>query len=212
MTPGYVSLLFFFIMCILMATDWKPLIAPAIRSGHAFIFLVAVGCALLFPLWIAPFDGYPQVRIHAAACLLLAVAVKWSLGVKGLRSYMFFCSLMLGIVWGTARSLYSYESMFYWLSPTWDAPLLGGLLCGAFASDVKQQLGLIGLGAAVEEIVAATFREGSLRIDIGALYWWDGVSIALASAIAITLVMKAIRRTLIKLGASWLGLKGGGSS
>ncbi|MFF2887614.1 hypothetical protein [Paenibacillus sp. NPDC057967] len=214
MIPGYISVLLLLIVSILWATGWKDVFAPHMRTGWTVTITLAIAALLIFPLWSSPFSSEPAVQIHASAWLLMAVCavLLWRSAKEGQRGYLMLCTLMLAIVWGSARSLYSHETMFYWMDPVWDMPLLAGLLCGAFTSDSRHQLVLVVWGAALGDFVEALFRDGVIQARIGSWEWWDSVTIAFCSAVAVTVLLRAGRAIGSRIGAVWLHLRGGRSS
>lgn len=216
MIPGYMSVLLMLIVFILWVTGWKQLLAPSVRTGPAIILTATIAFMLAVPIsmWISPLKSFPGFRIHAAACLLLVVSavIVWRTAQEGQRAYLVLCALMLAIVWGSAHSLYSHEAMFYWIDPSWDAPLLVGVLCGAFSSNDTHQIGIVAWGAAIGECVEAVLRSGGFEASIGSWAWWDGFVIALCTAAAVTILVRAVRVIAGKLGEAWMQMRGGRSS
>ncbi|RJE90022.1 hypothetical protein D3P07_07335 [Paenibacillus sp. 1011MAR3C5] len=214
MIPGYISVLLLLIVSILWATGWKDVFAPRMRTGWAVAVTLAIALLLMFPLWSSPLHNKPAIQIHASVWLLLTVCaiLLWRSVQDGQRGYLMLCALMLAIVWGSARSLYSHETMFYWMDPLWDMPLLAGLLCGAFTSDSRHQLVLVAWGAALGSFVEVLFRGDVIQTRIGSWEWWDSVAIACCSAVAVTVLLRAGRAIGSRIGAAWLHLRGGRSS
>ncbi len=68
------------------------------------------------------------------------------------KGYLLLCAVMIAVIWGFIRKMYSYDPIFHWVDPSWDAPLLCGMFCGAFTSQVKHQFGMIVWGAVLGEI------------------------------------------------------------
>ncbi|MBH5317978.1 hypothetical protein I6N90_09190 [Paenibacillus sp. GSMTC-2017] len=214
MIPGYFTVLLQLIMCILLVTGWKSVFAPSIRTGSFFLLILVITVLLLFPLWWMPLQDSPNVKIHAAVCFLLIVStvIIWRGGQGGSRSYLLLCILMLTLILGSVKSLYSIEAMFHWYQSSWNAPLMGGLICGAFTSDCKHQFAIIAWGTALGEGIEAVFQEGIYQVTVGTLSFWDGFWLALSIAISFTLVIKLMRAGITRLNAIWLHLKGERSS
>ncbi|MEK3881473.1 hypothetical protein [Paenibacillus sp. PL2-23] len=219
MISGYVCAIVIIIVSILWVTGWRETIAPNVSTREVLFCAGLLALAAMpLPLWFSPLPSMPDVQLHASASLLLlgGLFVISRKGFEGYRSYIGSCAIMVGMVWGSVRGLYAHETMFYVFHPDWDAPLLGGLLCGAFASERKQQFVIVTWGGALSAVVQRLL-EGSGLASIGAWPWWDGVAAALSAAVTFTIVSRAIRRCLVKLGAAgWLGwlrqLKGDKSS
>ncbi|MFD0586883.1 hypothetical protein ACFQZE_02620 [Paenibacillus sp. GCM10027627] len=210
MNAGYLTALLFLVAFILLGTGWKPLLAPSISGGYAYGLLGAIGVALFLPIWLTPFGAFADIRLHVSVCLLLAITLySWVAEQSGNRGYVLICALLIGIVWGCARSLYAQESMFYWLNPDFDAPLLAGLLCGAFVSDLKQQMILSAWGAALGKGVQVFFRDDHFQLSFGTMYDWDGIALAMVAACSLTVTLKILRQLKSKLEAAWFQLKGG---
>lgn len=214
MMPGYLCALLLFMVCILLATGWKPVLAPNIHSGWMLLLAGLTFTAFLYPIWVTPLANYPGFTIHAAVCLLLvssAIAGAVSAN-KGQFFYLILCSLMLAVVWGSTRTLYVHESVLYWLNPSLDAPLLAGVLCSVFSSDSNHQLAITIWGAAAGECMASMLQEGAFQAQIGSWTWWDGLAIAICTALALTAAGRGLRGMISKLGAVWLQQRGGRSS
>ncbi|MCR2803034.1 YphA family membrane protein [Paenibacillus soyae] len=216
MIPGYVCALLLLIVSILWATGWKAAFAPRVSTSWTIAVLGIIAILLMFPLWITPIARLAEIKIHAAVCVLLLCGSGsfWRRPAHGQRLYILSCAIMLAIVWGSARSLYSHESMFYFVHPDWDAPLLSGILCGAFTSDIRHQFSIVVWGAAVSEAVQWFLMERgtSPLYLIGEWAWWDGVAVALCAAVLFTAVSRAARTGIVKLGAVWLRQLRGGKS
>ncbi|REK77271.1 hypothetical protein [Paenibacillus paeoniae] len=214
MIPGYISVLLLLIVSILWATGWRDFLAPNIRTGWAVTVTLAIAVMLMFPIWFSPLASEPDIQIHASAVLMLAVSsiMLWRSARDGGMGYFMLCALMLAIVWGSAKSLYSHETMFYWLDPIWDMPVWGGILCSAFTSEGRNQLVLVAWGAALGDFVEALLRDGSLHASIGSLAWWDSVMIAFCSAVAATILLRIGRAVGGRISAAWFYLRGGRSS
>lgn len=215
MVPGYLCILFLFIFCILWATGWKPIFAPNVRTGWALTLTGLILCTLMVPIWITPIAKFPGFHIHASVCLLLVSSVTAVLlsAKHGQAFFLVLCAVMLAVVWGSTRSLYAHESFLHWLSPTLDAPLLAGLLCGVFTTDSNHQLAIMAWGAAIGECMAALLQEGgTFQVQIGSWAWWDGFAIAICATFALGAAGRALRGMISKLGAVWLQQRGGRSS
>src|SRR5690606_9732452 len=138
MNAGYLSLWVICCAFILIMTGWKSVIAPG-TNRRTMVLLLLLGAVLLpFPLWWAPVALLPYLQLHAAAGVLLTAGAlallrgdeEWSY-----KGYLLLSMLMIALIWGMVRKIYSFDPVFYMINPVWDAPLLGGLLCGAFTSN-----------------------------------------------------------------------------
>lgn len=214
MMPGYLCALLLFIVCILWATGWKPVLAPNVKTGWALLLAGTTIISLIYPHWITPFAKYPGFTIHGAVCLLLISSVIAGLvtAKQGQILYLLLCSSMLAVVWGSTRTLYAHESVLYWLNPSLDAPLLAGLLSSVFSSDSNHQLAITIWGAAAGESMAAILQDGAFQAQIGSWAWWDGLTIAICTAFALSAAGRMLRGMISKLGAVWLQQRGGRSS
>ncbi|GKU79562.1 hypothetical protein [Paenibacillus sp. L3-i20] len=214
MIPGYLTVLLMLNVYILFATGWKSVFAADIRTDLFFSVTAIMACSLLFPLWWAPFKDVLNLKIHGAACLLLSISaiIVWRSKESGVRGYLLLCILMLAMIMGSIKSLYSIETMFHWFESSWNASLIGGLICGIFTTEIKHQLAILTWGAALGEGLEAFFREGTYHVAIGTLSWWDGLLVALCIAVSFSLMKRVVRRGKLKLSAAWLQLKGGRSS
>lgn len=214
MNPGYMSLWIIVILIILMATGWKSFIAPDFSQRSIVLFGIGVIALLPFSIWWVPGNAYVHVELHAAAIVLLLAGLlalndseEWSY-----KGYLLLCILMIMFIWGFLRKMYSYDPVFYWIDPLWDAPLLSGILSGAFTSNAKHQFGMIAWGAALGEVLNAILQGASYTTLIGSLYWWDSFWIAIVAAMIFTLFLKVVRMVFAKLSLVLLHLKGGRSS
>ncbi|WP_444939710.1 YphA family membrane protein [Paenibacillus harenae] len=171
---------------------------------------------LLMPLWIhfRMRAGEILIHSHAAILLLLIAGIVTAKDDEGWNNklYLALCGGIVGLIWGLIRKLYSYDPVFYWLGPSWDAPLLGGVLCGLFTSNGKQQFGIIVWGAVLGEFVYAILYKGAVVTSIGTVAWWDGFLASLAAARIASLAHRAVRTTGSKISVFLLNDKGGRSS
>jgi hypothetical protein len=202
------------IMFILLATGWKPYLAPDISRRTLTVLGLILIASLPFSIWWSPLREYIQVEMHVSVCMLLVASLftykgdeEWSY-----KGYLLLCAVMIAVIWGFVRKIYSYDPVFYWLGPNWDAPMLGGLLCGAFSSSAKHQYGMIIWGAVLGECLNAILQSSGYTAYIGSLSWWDSFWIAIATARLFTLLLKLFRFSLAKLSVMLWNMKGGRSS
>nr|WP_156889583.1 hypothetical protein [Paenibacillus harenae] len=157
---------------------------------------------------------YIPIEIHVSVCMLLIASLfafkgdeEWSY-----KGYLVLCTLMIAVIWGFVRKIYSFDPVFYWLGPNWDAPMLGGLLCGAFSASSKHQYAMIIWGAVLGECLNAMLQSHGYTAFVGSLSWWDGFWIAIATARLFTLLLKLFRVSLAKLSLMLWHIRGGRSS
>lgn len=214
MNPGYMSIWIMCIMFILIATGWKPYLAPDI--SRRTMILLGIIMVVLLPLsfWWSPLPEHVQAELHVSVCLLLVISLLTCHGFEEWRykGYLILCAIMIAVIWGFIRKMYSYDPVFYWIGPSWDAPLLGGLLCGAFSSRVKHQFGMIIWGAVLGETLNAFLQSGTYTALIGSLSWWDSFWIAFATARLSSLMLRGIRIGASKLSGMLWHIRGGRSS
>lgn len=214
MNPGYMSIFIIIILFILIVTGWKPYLAPDINR-RTMVFLGAVTSLLLsVPLWWMPSPEHIQVHLHVSVCLFMLAGLLAFKGPKewSYYGYLILCTLMIAVIWGFIRKMYSYDPIFYWVDPSWDAPLLCGMFCGAFTFQVKHQFGMIVWGAMLGEMLNAVLQSGLYTAYIGSLSWWDSFWIAMAAARLFSLMLKALRYGASKLSVMLWHIKGGRSS
>ncbi|WP_456238766.1 YphA family membrane protein [Paenibacillus alkaliterrae] len=202
------------IMATLVATGWKPYVAPDISKRTIGLLGILIAVLLPSSIWWSPMPAVVQVQLHVTVCLLLLSTFFLLRGSENwsYRGYLVLCAFMIAVIWGSIRKIYIYDPVFYWLDPSWDAPIIGGLLCGAFTSEAKHQFGLIIWGAVLGECLNAVLQSGAYTAQIGSLSWWDSFWIAIASARLFSLLLKLIRMTISKLGIMLWHIKGGRSS
>ncbi|OMF35180.1 hypothetical protein BK133_10720 [Paenibacillus sp. FSL H8-0548] len=215
MNAGYMSFWIMSILFILIATGWKPYIAPDLSSWFLKV-LIGIGMLALLniPLWWSPSTGHVQVMLHATIGLLLLVSIPAFKATKDFAyiGYLMLCTLMIAAIWGFTRKIYSYDPVFYLMDPSWDAPLLAGMFCGAFTAQFKQQCGLLIWGAVLGEAFNSALQAGGYLAHIGSLAWWDSFWIAIAAARIFSLLFKTIRLSISKLNHMLLHIRGGRSS
>lgn len=214
MNPGYLSLWIIIIFSILTATGWKPYFTQDLNK-RTIVFFGALILAIQFlPLWWAPEVQYFEFQIHVNAGLLMLAAFLTIRGdeERSYKGYLILCALLIAAIWGLLRKMYSFDPVFYWIDPIWDAPLLGGVLCGAFASQAKHQFGMIVWGAVLGELLNAALQSHRHTAMIGSLAWWDSFWIAFASARLFSMLLKWLQFAMNKLQVLFWHLKGGRSS
>lgn len=215
MNAGYLSLWVVFSVFILIVTGWKPIIAPGVNRRTMMLFVVFGAALLPFSLWWTPISQLPALQVHAAIGVLLvfgAAALLTGDGEWSYKGYLVLSMLMIAAIWGMARKMYSYDPVFYVLDPMWDAPLLGGFLCGAFTSSTKQQFGILAWGAVLGEVLYAIMDSGAYLVSIGSFAWWDSFWIAAVAAFGFSMLAKALRVLLQKLGGLLPNMKDGQGS
>ena len=214
MNPGYVSIWIIIIVFILITTGWKSYLAPDIsRRTMAFLGIITV-LLLNVSLWWSPFPPQIQVQLHVSACLFILAGLMTYIDSEdwSYKGYLLLCAVMIAVIWGFIRKMYSYDPIFHWVDPRWDAPLLCGMFCGAFTSQVKQQFGMVVWGAVLGEMLNAVLQAGVYTAYIGSLSWWDSFWIAMAAARSFSLLLKTIRLGASKLSGMLWHIKGGRSS
>jgi hypothetical protein len=212
---GYMSFWIMSILFVLIATGWKPYVAPDVGQGSLRI-LIGIGMLGLFnvPLWWMPSPAYLQVMLHASVVLLVLFSLHAFTDARnwGSIGYLLLCALMVAVIWGFVRKIYSYDPVFYWISPSWDAPILAGMFCGAFTAQFKQQCALVIWGAVLGETLNTILQAGGYVGQIGSLSWWDSFWISIAAARMISLLLKAGKLGITKLNDRLLHIRGGRSS
>ncbi len=219
MNPGFISVWIVIMALILFATGWREYLAPGI-SRRTLIVLGAVSAIMLMmPLWIdihlRPGAAVTAViHIHAAIILLLLAGMVTGWGDEGWNNklYLVLCGVIVGLVWGIVRKLYSYDPVFYWLGPSWDAPILSGALCGICTSNGRQQFGVMIWGAVIGEFVYALLYKGIVMTSIGSVAWWDRFLVSLVAASLASVAHRAVRMTGSKISDLLLNYRGGRSS
>ncbi|WP_054024358.1 hypothetical protein [Bacillus sp. FJAT-28004] len=211
MNPGYMSIWIMIIMFILIVTGWKPYLAPDISRRMLSLLGIAIIALLSVSFWLKPFQGHIQVELHISICLLLVVGILGFVNKEDWSyiGYLILCTLMLAVIWGFIRKMYSFDPVFHWFDPSWDAPLLCGIFCGAFTSNVKHQFGMIVWGAVLGETLNAALQVGAYTAHIGNLAWWDSFWIAMATAMLCRMLLKSVRIGFSKLSIILWHLKGG---
>lgn len=217
LNSGFITLWIAIIAFILFCTGWKNVLAPDVSTRSLLLFAAACTAALPTSWWLQiPIEGHAAivVRMHVSTFVLMAAAFTAALGLKGLgnKGYAALCSIVIALIWGSVRQLYSFDPVFYWLDPALDAPLLGGALCGALAPGLKQQFGMLVWGSIFGELVCAMLRKSPITVSIGNLAWWDGLCIALLSSAIVGFAYRGMRAAGTKLAEMYLNNKGGSSS
>lgn len=211
MNPGYLSFLILLITAILLATGWKHVLAPDI-SWRIIGGAAAAAMLLPLPLWWSPLPEFLPIMLHAVVCagLLASTPAFRERGWTASTGYYLLFTVMLGIIWGGIRQAYSFDPVFHWINPLWDAPLLAGLLCGAFTSHARQQLAVLLWAAMLGELVHTLLHVHTAYI--GSLAWWDSFWLAAATARLFSLLIKVVYRAAARVGSLLWQLKGGRSS
>ncbi|QNK55384.1 hypothetical protein [Paenibacillus sp. PAMC21692] len=198
MIPGYVTIWLSIIIVILFATGWKPYLAPRLGTLGVIVLGIAVAIAAYTEYWWSPFsESLPTVRIHVIVAVLLAgsLLALANNANKGQRSYLMLCALMLSIIWGSIRSLYTHDPILYWLEPAWNASLFCGLLCPLFTLNIRYQCGALLWGSVLGEIICAWLDHGVYKAAVGSIQWWDSLSIAATAAFGCSLAVYGVKRS-----------------
>lgn len=214
MNPGYMSLWIIIVFLILMATGWKPSFAPDMNRRTMTILGIVIAALLPVSLWWSQPSYDVHFELHVSVSLLLFASLLTYKGDEELsyKGYLVLCTIMIAAIWGFIRKMYSLDPVFYWIDPAWDAPLLAGVLCGAFTSQAKHQFGMIVWSAVLGEVLHAALQPNNYTALIGSLSWWDSFWIAFATARMFSLIVKLARISFSKLyGLLWY-LRGGRSS
>lgn len=211
MIPGYLTGWLALIMIILFATGWKPYIAPRLKPVGTILLLGALSAAVWGGYWWTPLPRLPSMQLHLAVAVLLAVSIIGWAGKanKGHRSYLLVCLLMLSIIWGSIRSLYTHDPLLYWLEPGWNSSLLCGLLVCVFSTNIRYQSGVLLWCAALGDIISAWLDNGAYPTLIGSLAWWDSLSLALTAAYCGALVIYFVKQSTVVLIRAWGGMRRG---
>jgi hypothetical protein len=201
-------------MLILIATGWKPYLAPDISRRTIVLLGILIIVLTPFPIWLSPLSEYVQIKLHVSVCILLLASLLTFKGSEewSYKGYLALCALMIAVIWGCFRKMYSYDPVFCWIDPIWDAPITAGLLCGAFTSQTKQQFSMIIWGSVLGETLNAALQAGIYTVFIGSLSWWDSFWITAVTAKLFSLMLKMIRKGLSKLSVVLWHMKGGRSS
>ncbi|WP_168119174.1 hypothetical protein [Paenibacillus sp. HB172176] len=158
------------------------------------------------PLWWRPSSAYSAFELHIGICIVLlaSIASIWKSKSTNNRVYLMVCSALIAILWGGIHSLYAHDPLFFHLDASWGGPVLCGILCCSFASDLHQQFSVIALGAIMGEFLSAWLDAGSFTMRIGGLFWWDSVWAAVAAALLMTLLQRFGKRMFLKIGRASL--------
>ncbi len=215
MNPGYISLWFFTSLAVLMLTGWREIILPDVsRRVIAWLSLVLIGLFLV-PIWWTPFSMQYPLHISAAVAVCMLACVIGLLGGTeeiSYKGYLLLCVLMVALVWGMVRKIYHYDPVLFMLHPQWDAPLLSGLLCGAFTARMKHQLSILAWGAVLGEGITVWLKLHQQEVWVGSLSWWDSFSISAAAAFMFSLLLRLVRFSFSKCANILLPSKDGSSS
>ncbi|WP_424766091.1 YphA family membrane protein [Paenibacillus sp. sgz302251] len=214
LNPGYVSLGIVLIVLILAATGWRPYLAPDTDSRKMAIVVLLLAAVIPTSLWLSLVIFNLQLHVHASACIVIIAAFLIYLDPEevGYKVYLVLSALLIATIWGFTRMLYSYDPVFFWLSPSWDSPIAGGLLCSAFSSQVKHQFGMLVWGAVFGEVLHAALMSGTNVPFIGSLAWWDSFLIAIVTARICSMMLLLMRLGISKLSLILWRVKGGRSS
>lgn len=211
MISGYLTVWLVLIVVILFATGWKPYIAPNLGTPAILVLVAAIGAAVYAGDWWIPFDELPTLKLHSAvAVVLLASLVAWAgKSNNGERGYLFLCVLMLAIIWGSISSLYTHDPILYWLEPGYNSPLLCGLLCCVFTTNIRYQAGALLWCASLGDVISAWLDNGANPTAIGSAIWWDSYSLALATACCGAITIHIVRQAFAAAGKARIGLRRG---
>jgi len=202
MNAGFVALWIAMVFIVLITTGWKEYIIPDMAGKRlTLLFVLVLGLLVLSYGWLLPFGSF-SVKLQAAAAVLLLTAVYWLASARGAGQlfYLVSCITLLAFIWGTVYKIYSYDPVFVWLDPKWDAPIVCGLLAGILTAKAKEQLSVLLWSAALSEVLFAILQGGGYTAWVGSWKWWDGFMIALAAARSVSLLLKALRAMTARFG------------
>lgn len=214
MNPGFLSIWIALIIMILLLTGWKSLLAPDFNKKPSLLVIAIIAVCLPLPLWW-PNISAAKWQIHASVVVLLAAAAlalyfqaeKWST-----RSYLITAAVIIGAAWGLMRKMYSFDPIYHWLGPMWDAPLLAALLSCMFSKSSVGQFTLIAWGSFIGSLIYCMLAGVSQQVLIGAWSWWDELALALLFAAVIRIVMAAAAGIKNKISAFWFNNRRGGTA
>jgi hypothetical protein len=211
MIAGYLTVWMALIIIILFATGWKPYIAPKLGAPIILLLVALVGLAGHAGYWWTPLAGLPAVKLHGSvAVLLIASLMAWAGRCnRGHRGYLLICVLMLSIIWGSISSLYTHDPVLYWLEPGWNSPLLCGLLCCVFTTNIRYQAGSLLWCAALGDVISSWLDNGAYPVAIGSAGWWDSFCLSVATACVGAIAIHLTRQALAAAGRTWIGMRRG---
>ncbi|MHA6483870.1 YphA family membrane protein [Paenibacillus sp. strain BS8-2] len=211
LNPGYITVWMVLIIIILFATGWKPYLAPRVKAPTMFLLFIATTITLFVDYWwLLPAD-LPAAAIHSGTALwLVASLIAWvDNSNSGERGYLFICVLMLAIIWGSIRSLFAQDPVLYWIEPSWNAPLLCGLLSCMFTTNIRYQAASLLWSAVLGDVISAWLDKRISPLQIGSASWWDSLCIAIAVACCGAISIHLVRRVLAMAGRTWITLRDG---
>jgi len=211
--PGYICIWIALIISILLITGWKPLLAPDFNKKLSLFVIAIITLTLPFPLWWPSTEAVLQ--IHIAVVFLLAAAaiatffqsVKWST-----RSYLIASAVIIGTAWGLMHKMYSFDPIYHWLGPMWDAPLLAAVLSIMFSKSSVVQFSLIAWGSAIGGWLFSMLAGTRQQVLIGAWSWWDELALALLFAAALRVIIAAAAGIKNKISTYWPNNRRGGAA
>lgn len=211
MISGYMTVWFVLIVVILFATGWKPYLAPKLGTPVILGIVAAIGWAAYAGYWLTPFNALPTLRLHgAAAVLLLASLAAWAgKSNRGERGFLLICAFMLAIIWGSISSLYTHDPVLYWLEPGWNSPLLCGLLCCVFTTNIRYQAGALLWSSTLGDVIGAWLDNGVNPMAIGSANWWDSLCLSIATACCGAITIHIVRQVFAAAGRVRIGLRRG---
>lgn len=199
MNPGYIAVWIAAIIVILLSTGWSSILLPGVQ--RRYVLVAGAVCLLLQAVHAEaaflgkPFEWYGSVF---PAAIALAVSLRGK-NAASLFGYLILCSFITGMIWGSVKQIYYADPVFYWIHPVWDAPLLAGLLAGAFTSKQREQFALL-FGAAIwAEAVGAMLSSIGYEAEFGSASWWDGFFIAIAMTRSVSLFFGILRTAAARL-------------
>jgi hypothetical protein len=211
MMPGYIACLLLLAGCILLATGWKPYVAPDLSNVSICVIAVLTMILYFLPAWKVPIQGIVYIQPSAIPLMLAGIASLFARSTFTGSCYLVMVACLLSLIWGCLHSLYSYEPFLAWLKPGWDIPVLCGLLVSLLISDVRRQPGLLIWCSVLGECFAAWLDLGSYYAVIGSARWWDIVLLSCAVAICGNGAQALAKAGGLRLGRIFarLGPKGG---
>ncbi|MFC4777542.1 hypothetical protein ACFO9Q_12160 [Paenibacillus sp. GCM10023252] len=212
MNTGYLSLWILIIAVILIVTGWREQVV-----GHSKLWLVAAaaGFSLMLQHEVVTIQSglHGIINIHLSIIGVLIVVAAAARGTRQAASLLLcvVSSLLVGIIWGSVRIMYSYDPVLYVFHPTWDGPLIGGLLTAAFTTKVPNQAAIIGAGALAADALAIIWLPDGNPYTIGHLSWWDTCILAYATARAASAGGRLVSIAAVRLRTSLTNNRGGQS-
>lgn len=208
MNKGYIAIWLLSIGLILYCTGWQRHVAGRISGRSVLMFLC--GAVVLHPV-IIPVGPDIVLRGSAGWALLAAILAVASVRNAMQTVFVILCTMLAGTVWLWARTMYAMDPVFILMHPTWDGPLMAGLMAGLLTDRFRYHYGIVTLAAAMAEFSSPAGRH--TVVTLGSAAWWDGVAIALIAARMVWNMKTGIRRAARRAADGyWQRRQRGGSS